>query len=229
MARILCIDTATKACSVAICEGGECVDSKLLLGEKYGHAENLHKMILAILKTNDWLPTTIEAVAVSKGPGSYTGLRIGVSAAKGMCFALNIPLIAIGTLRVLCENATVHSSDADLYCPMIDARRNEVYTAIYDRNGREVRPVEAMILEDHSFDIILDDQRVAFFGDGAAKFRDQLSHANALFIDDVVPEASSMCALAHDLFLAGNFVDVAYFEPFYLKDFIAGKPKKALR
>lgn len=226
MARILCIETATKACSVAICEGGDCVDSKLLKEEKYGHAENLHNLILEILKGNDWLPTTIEAVAVSKGPGSYTGLRIGVSAAKGMCFALNIPLIAIGTLRVLCENTTVVSSDADLFCPMIDARRNEVYSAIYNRNGNELRPVEAMILDDHPFDEMLKDQRIAFFGDGSAKFRDQLSHANALFIDDIVPAAGDMCALTDAHFSSGDFVDVAYFEPYYLKDFIAGKPKK---
>ena len=226
--RILSVDTATKACSAAISEVGDTVDSRAMESQQYSHAENLHLMIDDLLKSNAWEPNSLSAVLVSKGPGSYTGLRIGVSAAKGLCFGLGIPLMAVSTLRLLCEDPEVQNSDTVWYCPMIDARRNEVYTALYDRQGKIVRPVEAMILDDHPYNAILEEKKVAFFGDGSEKFRDQIKHENALFIPNVTPNAADFSKIANQMYRDSEFEDVAYFEPFYLKDFIAGKPKKGL-
>lgn len=228
MAKILCIDTATKACSVAIGVDGETADTRIIQGEKYSHAENLHLMIQELLTANGFTPSDLDAVAVSEGPGSYTGLRIGVSAAKGFCFGLDIPLIAVSTLRLMCENPSVPKSNADFFCPMIDARRNEVFTALYQRDGSIHRPMEALVLDEHPYFEYLNEHRIVFFGDGAAKFEDQLDHQNALFIPDVVPEASCFTGLADTLFRKKAFQDVAYFEPFYGKEFQAGKPKKSV-
>lgn len=226
MGRILCLDTATKVCSVAIAHNGETVDSRILQGEQYSHAENLHTMIRELLRENQWTPDQLDAVAISQGPGSYTGLRIGVSAAKGLCYALQIPMLAICTLRLLCMDKKVQDSGSDRLCPMIDARRNEVYTAVFGGDGNPMTEVEALILDDHNFGELLENHSVAFFGDGSEKFADQLDHPNARFISGVVPNAANMGALAEAFLQRGEHVDVAYFEPFYLKDFIAGKPKK---
>lgn len=226
MSRILSVDTATKACSVAIGIDGATADSRSLNSAQYSHAENLHLMIDELLKDNQLKPSDLDAIAVSEGPGSYTGLRIGVSAVKGLCFALSKPMIALSTLRIMSVNPAVVTSDSELFCPMIDARRNEVYTAMFDKTGKEIIPVAPLILGDHWFEEYLNQHRVAFFGDGAAKFESQLQHPNALFISEVFPQAADMSALAEEKYLRGEFENVAYFEPFYLKDFIAGKPKK---
>ncbi len=226
MALILSVDTATKACSVAIAVDGETIDSKILNGAQFSHAENLHLMIDDLLKSNLMKPTDLDSIAVSEGPGSYTGLRIGVSAVKGLCFALRKPMIALSTLRILAENPVVISTDADLFCPMIDARRNEVYTALFNRQGEDVRPVEPLILDDHWFEDYLKQHRIVFFGDGAAKFESQIEHQHASFVADVCPRAADMSGLAEEKYRQGKFENIAYFEPFYLKEFVAGKPKK---
>lgn len=200
--------------------------SEIVQTEQYSHAENLHLMLDRVLKKSGLAAGQIDAVAVSAGPGSYTGLRIGVSAAKGLCYALQIPLIPVGTLRLMCEDVRVVSSGATLYCPMIDARRNEVYTTVYAATGATILPVQALILDEHPFLPLLEQHTMAFFGDGSDKFRSQLSHPNAQFIEMVVPDAANMAQLAEADFQQKNFKDVAYFEPFYLKAFQAGKPKQ---
>jgi tRNA threonylcarbamoyladenosine biosynthesis protein TsaB len=175
---------------------------------------------------------TVDAVAVSSGPGSYTGLRIGVSEAKGLCFGLGKPLISVGTLQTMCCH--VMFSDAEqpddaLFCPMIDARRMEVYTALYDRSLREVSPIAPKVIDSESFRDVLDQRPVLFFGDGAEKCIDVIRHPNARFISNVRPLATDMLAPAVKAFNEDRFEDVAYFVPFYLKEFIASKPKDLLR
>lgn len=226
MANILCIDTATKACSAALMRDGIAVASRCINRDQYSHAESLHVLIQEMLAELDWPASKLDAVAVSAGPGSYTGLRIGVSAAKGLCFGLEVPLIAIETLRLLCQHERVVQSGADLFCPMIDARRNEVYTAMYSADGEELRPTEALILDNHTYSEVLATHKVAFFGDGSEKFEEQLKHPNALFLSEIIPAARFMGGLAEAYFRQKRFEDVAYFVPAYLKEYIAGKPKK---
>jgi tRNA threonylcarbamoyladenosine biosynthesis protein TsaB len=173
----------------------------------------------------------LQAVSVSKGPGSYTGLRIGVSAAKGFCFALDIPLIAVPTLQSMALTAlrspdfTPESAVNTLYCPMFDARRMEVYTALYDHQNNEVRATEALIVERESFNKELKTNVICYFGDGAEKCREVLDHEHMIYLNDIHPSARSQAVLAHAKFLSKDFEDLAYFEPYYLKDFIAGKPR----
>lgn len=226
MAIILSIDTATKACSTALLRDGVAVASRCINRDQYSHAESLHVLVQEVLAELDWPASKIDAVAVSAGPGSYTGLRIGVSAAKGLCYALDVPLIAIETLRILCQHKRVLQSGAEFFCPMIDARRNEVYTALYSAEGEEVRPTEALILDDHTFHEILANHKIAFFGDGSDKFVGQLKHPNADFLSEIIPDAKYMGELAEAYFQQKNFEDVAYFVPAYLKEYVAGKPKK---
>jgi len=172
----------------------------------------------------------LDAVAVSCGPGSYTGLRIGVSLAKGIAYGRDVPLIAVPTLKVLCVPVLLYREipeDAWL-CPMIDARRMEVYTALYDRALNEKKEVTAEIIDENSFLDVLEERPVWFFGNGAAKCREKITHPNACFVEDIHPLATMMAPLAEKAFLDRQFVDVAYFEPFYLKEFIATQPKKLL-
>ena len=169
----------------------------------------------------------LHAVAVSGGPGSYTGLRIGVSQAKGLCFGLNLPLIAISTLELLCCTAMFRvdiEGDA-LICPMIDARRMEVYAAVYNEHLETVMPVGAYIVDDNTFAQVLSQNKVIFCGNGANKCREVINHPNAIFVDDVYPLATGMLALAERAFVRQQFSDVAYYEPFYLKEFVATTPK----
>ncbi|MNR08045.1 tRNA threonylcarbamoyladenosine biosynthesis protein TsaB [compost metagenome] len=169
----------------------------------------------------------LDAVAVSKGPGSYTGLRIGVSTAKGLCFALDKPLIAIDTLQMMAEGfAAQQPENKGLICSMIDARRMEVFTAVFDHQLNHISPVEAKIIDEQSFEGLLTDQTITFIGDGAAKCREVLSHERASFLESNFNSAAHMSRLALEAFQAGNFEDVAYFEPFYLKDFVLTTPKK---
>lgn len=217
---ILCIETATTNCSVALGKNGKLLALKEDYSSNYSHAERLHLFIEEILKENDLKPANLSAIAVSKGPGSYTGLRIGVSAAKGLCFALDLPLIAIPTLRSLALQ--VKQEKDGFIIPLLDARRMEVYTAGFTSENQKVFDTRAEILVPDSFSKYLENANVAFIGSGVEKFSKICNHPNATFIEGKLPSASQMVALAEEKFQKEKFEDVAYFEPYYLKDFMAG-------
>ena len=223
MAVLLNIETSTKNCSVSIADNGKIVAMKELNNGNYSHAEVLHPFIEDILKEAGMLIEELEGVAVSKGPGSYTGLRIGVSAAKGLSFALNIPLISIDTLHSLSHAITV---EAGTIVPMLDARRMEVYAAVFDKTHKQIRTIEAEIIEDSSFSEYLALGKVYFLGDGAQKCKETITHKNAIFVSDKFPSSEQMALLSHEKFLRKETEDLAYFEPFYLKDFIVIPEKK---
>jgi tRNA threonylcarbamoyladenosine biosynthesis protein TsaB len=189
----------------------------------YSHAEFLHVFIQDIMDLSDYELKDLNAVAVSKGPGSYTGLRIGVSAAKGLCFSLDIPLISVDTLESM---ATSVSEISGLKAPMLDARRMEVYSAIFDQNNHLLRKVDAEIIDENSFQSYLEKGNVYFLGDGAEKCEPILKHQNAIFIKGIFPSANNMSHLSFQKFQKNLFEDVAYFEPFYLKDFRVTQSKK---
>ncbi len=230
MALILNLETATTVCSVSLAKDGQLIAFKEVNGD-YSHSENLTLFIEAVLQQANTKLSDIDAIAVSKGPGSYTGLRIGVSTAKGLCYSLNKPLIGINTLQHLSlgtqENLTSNSQNPkSLFCPMLDARRMEVYCAIYDSDNKEIKPTAAEIIDENSFADLLEKNQIVFFGDGASKCKDILSHnKSAIFIDGIFPSAKNMIILSEQAFNNKEFEDVAYFEPFYLKDFVAGKKK----
>lgn len=213
---ILCIETATTNCSVAIFKGTECVAFKEDSSSGYSHNEQLHVFVQDVCAQAGVNLSDLKAVAVSKGPGSYTGLRIGVSAAKGLCYALSIPLIALETLIVLAEST---EKTTNFIVPMIDARRMEVYTCVLDGNGGVLDPSKAEILTQESFAKYLQKGSVTFIGNGVEKWQKIAAHPNAKFKPGIMPSAKDMGAKANDLFLKNEFVDVAYFEPYYLKDF----------
>ncbi|MBP3725681.1 MAG: tRNA (adenosine(37)-N6)-threonylcarbamoyltransferase complex dimerization subunit type 1 TsaB [Bacteroidaceae bacterium] len=229
MAVILNIETSTTVCSVALSRDGQCVFSRrnddggqhgTLLGVYVDEALQHAKVHLL----------TLDAVCVSKGPGSYTGLRIGVSLAKGVCYGQQVPLLAVPTTEVLCVPLLLYRHDIDtsaLFCPMIDARRMEVYSALYDAALRPVREVEADVVTADTYRPWLDEHVVYFFGNGAAKCKEVIAHPNARFIEDIVPDAKHMFPLAEKRYWAQQWEDVAYFTPFYLKDFVA-KPARDL-
>jgi tRNA threonylcarbamoyladenosine biosynthesis protein TsaB len=224
MATLLCIETATTNCSVAIAINGVVValkedNPKNQEGKKFSHAEKLHRYIIEVLSIAKISKNELEGVAVSKGPGSYTGLRIGVSAAKGICFALDIPLVSIPTLSVLATQV----SDKTAIIPMLDARRMEVYSAVFNSAKEQVRSTEAQILESTSFDNYLEEGKVTFIGDGVEKFKTICNHPNALFIEDALPSANDIAVLAEAKYKKSDTEDVAYFEPYYLKDFMTFK------
>ena len=223
LAIILNIETATKNCSVSIAENGAIIAIEELNNGNYSHAEVLHPFINDILKEANIDSTSIDAIAVSKGPGSYTGLRIGVSAAKGLCFALNKPLISIDTLTSLSHAITI---ERGFMVPLLDARRMEVYAAVFNHQNQKVRDTKAEIIEDTSFLEYLKDHKVYFLGDGAAKCKPIITHKNAVFIDDKFPSAKEMAQLSFFKYNKSDFEDVAYFEPFYLKDFVVVPEKK---
>jgi tRNA threonylcarbamoyladenosine biosynthesis protein TsaB len=217
---ILHIETSTNICSIAVSENGQCLFSKSD-SEGMNHAALLSVFIaeaMEFLKSTSKKP---DAVAVSSGPGSYTGLRIGVSTAKGLCYGLDIPLIAVSTLEVLTANALqiTETTANSLFCPMIDARRMEVYAAIYNQEGIIQREISADIIDENSYNEILESHIVYFFGNGAEKCKATLTHSNARFIDGMYPLAENMIILAEKAYNEKKFVDVAYFEPFYLKEF----------
>lgn len=218
MTYILNIETATKNCSVSLAKNGETILCKEIAERGYSHAEKLHVFIEEIVKEANVNFSEIKAVAVSKGPGSYTGLRIGVSAAKGLCYALQIPLISIDTMQVLAKKANVDG----LIVPMIDARRMEVYSAIFDKNHNKIKEVEAEVLTENSYQDF--DQTVYFVGDCQEKCQTVLVKDNFKFLPEIIfPSANEMSQLSFEKFQNNDFEDVAYFEPFYLKDFMLMK------
>ena len=222
MACILCIETATKSCSVALTSDGQLVAVKEEVSEQYSHSEQLTVFISQLLQKEELKVSDLDAIAVSSGPGSYTGLRIGVSTAKGLCYAGNLPLISVSTMDSLAQAMKDKYPEAQL-CPMLDARRMEVYCKLYSKS--QVSPVVAKIIEKDSFKLELEQGPVLFFGDGADKCQDVLTHTNAYFELGIFPSATNMISLAHKKFQNQDFEDVAYFEPFYLKDFVSGMKK----
>lgn len=218
MTYILNIETATKNCSVSLAKNGETFLCKEIAEQGYSHAEKLHVFIEEIVNEANVNFSEIKAVAVSKGPGSYTGLRIGVSAAKGLCYALQIPLISIDTMQVLAKKANVDG----LIVPMIDARRMEVYSAIFDKNHNKIKDVEAEVLTENSYQDY--NETVYFVGDCQEKCQTVLTKENFIFLPEIVfPSANEMSILSFEKFQDNDFEDVAYFEPFYLKDFMMTK------
>lgn len=231
MTKILHIETATQICSVALSENDEIISSH------QSDVKNAHSSILTVFIDEIFRETGInihhlDAVSVSMGPGSYTGLRIGVSAAKGLCYAGDKPLIAINTLEAMAfgmikiATGKIENIADCLFCPMIDARRMEVYSAIFNFDLGKIRAVQAEIIDEQSFAEFLNQHKMVFAGDGAEKCKISLSASqNAIFLDDFVPSANYLVGLANRKFNENEFENVAYFEPFYLKDFIAGPPK----
>ncbi|MDA3816430.1 MAG: tRNA (adenosine(37)-N6)-threonylcarbamoyltransferase complex dimerization subunit type 1 TsaB [Prolixibacteraceae bacterium] len=231
MARILCIETSTGVCSAAIAENGKVVSVKED-ATGMNHSKLLTVFIDELLKENKLEASSFDAVAVSEGPGSYTGLRIGVSAAKGICFGGGIPMIAVSPLtsmvRGVLANPDLKVENGSYLIPMIDARRMEVYCAKFNNSGEQSGEVTAEIIDENSFSDLLAGHKVYYFGDGAAKCTSVLTDTNAVFVDNVITTAKNMASIAEEKFMAGKFVDVAYFEPFYLKRFIALKPKNSV-
>lgn len=229
MSCILHIETSTTVCSVAVSEDGHIVFNKEDF-EGPSHATLLGGFVDEALSLVDSRAMPLDAVAVSCGPGSYTGLRIGVSMAKGICYGRNLPLIGLPTHEVLSVPVLLYHElpENALICPMIDARRMEVYSTIYDRALTVKRATSADIIDEHSYREFLDEQPVYFFGNGAMKCRDIITHPNAHFIDRIHPLAQMMHPLAEKAIANEDFKDVAYFEPFYLKEFVATTPKKKL-
>lgn len=222
MSYILNIETATMNCSVALAKEGKTIICKEMAEEGYSHAERLHVFIEEIIRETGITFQDISAIAVSQGPGSYTGLRIGVSAAKGLCFALDIPLIAVDTLQVLASQATVTNG---LIIPMIDARRMEVYSAIFSPDFENKRAVKAEIITESSFEDL--EETLHFVGDCAEKCKPVLTKENFIFFGDIkYPSAKEMSFLSFEKYKIHDFVDVAYFEPYYLKDFMMTISKK---
>jgi tRNA threonylcarbamoyladenosine biosynthesis protein TsaB len=218
---ILNIETATKNCSVALAKNGKAILCKEIAELGYSHAEKLHVFIEDILKETGVSVQDIKAIAVSKGPGSYTGLRIGVSAAKGLCFALGIPLISVDTLQVLAKKVVVENG---LIIPMIDARRMEVYSAVFDNTHAKKMEVQAEILNENSYAEIT--ETVYFIVDCQEKCKTVLKKDIFHFLPEIIfPSANEMSTLSYEKFITNDFEDVAYFEPFYLKDFLIAKPK----
>lgn len=223
MSIILNIETATTNCSVSLSKKGKTLILKEDYDKNYSHAERLHVYIDAVLNEASISKNDINAIAVSKGPGSYTGLRIGVSAAKGLCFALSKPLISVPTLEALAHQAIC---DDGTIIPMLDARRMEVYSAVYDSNYNQIRETQAQILDKNAFSDYLKQGTVYFIGNGVEKTKTIINHPNAIFIDDKLPSANEMSKLSYEKYNMEDIEDVAYFEPYYLKDFVALKPKR---
>jgi len=222
MAIVLNIETATTNCSVSLSKDGETLVLKEDNSLGYSHAETLHIFIDEVFKVSKTKPSDIDAVAVSKGPGSYTGLRIGVSTAKGLCYALNKPLIAIDTLESLAHQV---NATEGFIVPMLDARRMEVYSAVYNSELELHREIKAEVLNEESYSSLLATHKVYFIGSGVEKTKRLIQHPNAIFTEGKLPSANEMAFLAEIKHKISDTEDVAYFEPYYLKDFVALKKK----
>lgn len=228
MAYIIQLETTTKQCSVALSYKGNCISKKVLLAEHFSHDEKLHVFIREVLQEASVGFSELDAVAISKGPGSYTGLRIGVAAAKGLCFALDLPLIGIQTLELMVQ-PFIGKAEYVFFIPMLDARRMEVYTAVFDNSKTWIQETNALVLEAQSFYDLIGDSPCLVFGNGASKFKTLQPKINAHFTETVsYPSAEDMSRLAWLEFQKKNFEDLATFEPFYLKDFQTTPPKKEL-
>ena len=220
---ILNIETATKNCSVSLATNGDTITLREIAEEGYSHAEKLHVFIEEIIAESKISFEDLNAIAVSQGPGSYTGLRIGASSAKGLCYALNIPMIAIDTLQSLAAQISISKG---IIIPMIDARRMEVFNAIYDKSLNTLKPVSAEIITEESYQT--NEEEIHFLGDGASKCKEFLHKSNFIFYDEIIyPSAKQMSLLSFEKYKNSDTVDVAYFEPLYVKDFMITK-KKAL-
>ena len=218
---ILNIETATKKCSVSIAKKGETIALREIAEEGYSHAEKLHVFIEELISESKITFKDLNAIAVSQGPGSYTGLRIGVSSAKGLCYALNIPLIAVDTLQSLAAQISIYNG---FIIPMIDARRMEVFSAIYDKDLNNIQKVAAEIITEESYQN--QDEEMHFLGDGASKCKEFLNKSNFIFHDEIIyPSAKEMSKLSFEKYKISDTVDVAYFEPLYVKDFMITKKK----
>lgn len=230
MSCILNIDTSTNVCSVAVSQDGACIFDK----EDHSgpnHAERLGAFVDEALSFIDNHAIPLDVVAVSCGPGSYTGLRIGVSMAKGICYGRDVKLLAVPTLELLCVPVLLRemvTDDDALLCPMLDARRMEVYAQLFTRSLREVRPIQADVVDADTYREYLDKHPVYFFGNGAMKCKEVIDHPNAHFIEGIEALAKNMLPLAERRMAREEFEDVAYFVPFYLKDFVAKQPRKLL-
>jgi len=235
MAHILNIETSTEVCSVALAKNGKLLFKKESV-EGMNHSRMLTVFIEEIFAENNIQINTIDAVAVSKGPGSYTGLRIGVSVAKGLCYGLNIPLISINSLEMLsvyaAQNLAEYKLPEDgipvLLCPMTDARRMEVYTSLYNLQGEELKPVTAEIIDEQFLSDWLENHKILFFGNGAEKCKSTIKHKNAFFKGPVITSAQFMQSISEEKFNNNEFENVAYFEPFYLKNFVATIPENKI-
>jgi tRNA threonylcarbamoyladenosine biosynthesis protein TsaB len=232
MTTILIIETSTEICSVALTQNGQVIDL-IESAEGQTHARLTTVFAEQLLKRNNINPGELSAVAVSKGPGSYTGLRIGVSTAKGICYASNIPLIAVGTLEAMANHISLNPAKYGIdepgktfYCPMIDARRMEVFSMLLDKDGQVIRPITAQIIDELFLAEELSKTQIVFFGNGSEKCRKVLQSPNAVFINHISASAHYMAELAWKAYTKKQFEDVAYFEPFYLKDFVATVSKK---
>ena len=224
MSLILQIETATTVCSVALSKNGNVLACKEIQ-QRNVHAEVITLFIDEVLKIAGKQYSELSAVAVSCGPGSYTGLRIGISVTKGLCYSLDIPFIAVETLEAMTDGMIAETAADDvLFCPMIDARRMEVFTAVFDADGNKVKPTSAEIIDQQSFSNLLKVNKIMFFGDGAAKCSEVLgANPNVQIIPDFQNSARHLTKKATEKFIRKDFEDTAYFEPYYLKDFIAGK------
>ena len=223
---LLCIETSGKNCSVALFEGLQLVSIREVHTEQFSHSENLHVFIEQVLKESNLQPKAIKAIAISAGPGSYTGLRIGVATAKGLCYGWDIPLIALPTLRILAEQVTYEFTDIEYIIPMIDARRMEVFTTVYSHDFSPILGERAEILTESTFDTYLNKGKTIFLGDGITKFQAICKHKNAYFWENKFPSAKQMGRLALEKYQAQAFEDIAYFEPFYLKEVYLVKSNK---
>lgn len=221
MALILNLETSTTNCSVCLSVDGEVVSIRENNTPNYSHSEQLHVFIEECIEESRYEMSDLNAVAVSMGPGSYTGLRIGVSAAKGLCFALDIPLIAIATLKSLASQLNV--SLGEYIIPVLDARRMEVYSAVFDASINQIRETQAEIINKESFQEYLKGDKVNFIGSGADKIKGILPNLNAKFFIEAVPSSKEMAKLTYEKYEKGEFEDIAYFEPYYLKDFMVTK------
>lgn len=232
MAIILNIETSSETCSVAIGENGK-VKALLSNHETKSHASQLTVLIEKLLHDNGIAVSLLHAVSVSKGPGSYTGLRIGVSVAKGLCYGAQKPLIAVNTLEGMVHGLKMELPDFEtrfpddaIFCPMLDARRQEVYLAFFSKTGAVIKETAAEIIDESSFGEILDEKTMVFFGSGAEKVKNMINHKNAVFIENFKLSAGYIVALSENNFAEDKFEDVAYFEPLYLKDFVATIPRR---
>lgn len=226
MSLILSIDTSTKVCSVALHQDGKLLSISELYTEK-SHSGMLTTLCENVVKYAGFSLKSLDAFAVAKGPGSYTGLRIGVSTAKGFCFALDKPLIAVNTLEAMAYQVKYFYDQTYFLCPMIDARRMEVYCQVLNNQMNIISETEAKVIDESSFSELLNENKIVFFGDGAAKCQEKITHKNAFFLNiDIHPSAKTVGLLATNYFEKSLFENVVTFEPFYLKDFVGTQPKK---